>query len=199
MKQNFLFAIKTAAFGLTVFLLPSLPGSITAAQAKMITGLSGNVDHLKIVQIRKAVKLIENKKTIRHCNGNDCLDRESDLLVNAIVVDNGPSTDVSPPQSIYLTIYNSIEETGTGSSIHHIDDIYEFGTASRIGPGIYEVRYRAFRPGEACVAPNILATIDARALSIKVRAGQEVPEFEDHIYTDPIQVTYSQLSCPPLE
>ena len=151
---------------------------------------------LEITDIRKHVLLERATKTIRSCEDGSCLDRSSDLQVSAVVYDNGPSTDVVPTATLYLTIYNSVEETGIARSLHQIADVTELVDARRIKAGIYELTYKAFWSENGCFQPTVKARIDARALSAKMRAAKEVGFLEDHTYTDTIDVVRQRLDCP---
>ena len=146
--------------------------------------------------IRQFNVLVRKIKTIKHCENDDCLERESDLQVSVVVVDNGPSTDVSAVAGLYLAMYNSIEETGVAYSFHAIADVVKMNEAKRVAPGIYEIFYQEFWTIDGCIQPKMKARIDARELSIKVRAAKEVGSLEEHVYADAIDVTYTKLNCP---
>lgn len=151
---------------------------------------------LEVAAIRSHTVLVRSSKTIKSCADGDCIDRTSDLQVSTMVYENGPSTDVSPPATLYFTMYNSVEETGIARSVHMIADVEELMAAKRISAGIYEVTYKGYWSEDNCFQPQVRARIDARALSIKVRAAKEVDFLDDHTYTDPIEVHYKRLNCP---
>ena len=175
-----------------------------SVKAEQISGVQGNdrdasgftpLSIETLTSVRHHKTLVRSTKTIKSCADGECIDRASTLQVALLVLDNGPSTDVSSPAVLYLTMYNSVEETGVGKSMHLIDDIVEFYSSKRISAGIYEVEYKAFRLDGECQLPKVSATIDARTLSAKVRAAKEVRMLENHVFMDPIYVEKKVLSC----
>ncbi len=151
---------------------------------------------LEVSAIRSHTVLVRSSKTIMSCGDGDCIERRSDLQVSIMVYENGPSTDVSPPATLYFTMYNSVEETGIARSVHLIADVEKLIKAKRVAAGIYEITYKGFWSQDNCFQPNFRARIDARALSIKVRAAKEVQFLDDRTYVDPIEVDYKRLNCP---
>lgn len=187
---------------MAVLSLPAAGEKISGKSVKNSTDHNSEATWISaLTSIRSHAALVRSKKTIKICDGDDCIDRDSVLQVSMLVVDHGPSTDVGPQASLYLTIYNSVEETAVAQSIHMIDDIYELRSTKRIAAGMYEATYLAFRIDEeqsatSCYNPIMRATIDARALSAKVRAAKRIGFLEDSFYTDEIDVQYKKLGCP---
>lgn len=192
------YIFKILAFAILAIVLTN------SVRAEQITGVEGNADddgsttqlwEDTITSIRSLTKLVRSTKTIKSCSEEECIDRESTLQVSLVVIDNGPSTDVSSPAVLYLTMYNSVEETGVAKSMHLIEDIVELHSTKRVSAGVYEVEYQAFRIEEECSLPVIRARIDARELSSKVRAAKKIDFLQDFAYTDAIDVAYEVLSC----
>ena len=186
-----------------LFICVAMVASTQALAApEKIVGIIGDEDDAvvmswlsSVTDIRSQKILVQSSKTIKHCSEGDCINRLSDLRVAIVEVDGGPSTDVSAPAALYLTVYNSVEESGIGRAVHLIEEIFEVISSRRLKPGIYEAVYRAFRLGGDCQNPVVRATIDARKLTTKMRAAKEVELLDEYVYVDPIYVQYDVQSC----
>lgn len=64
------------------------------------------------------------------------------LTVQAVVIDQGGSTDASPMQMLYLTLYSKGEICSTGASFN-LGPVFSVQGAKRIEAGIYEIRTQA--------------------------------------------------------
>jgi len=169
--------------------------SVAFAESEKIFGLSNQDANYNISSVAKHDVLVESLRDISVCDNGDCTQRKSNLRVSAVVIDGGPSTDVSPPFSIFLTMHNSIEEYAVTSSMHRIAFSYKPISVRRVKAGIYEFEYIGFNPSGPCISPRMKTTIDARELSVKVRQGKKAKFFEDFTYKDPIFARHSVLGC----
>lgn len=61
-----------------------------------------------------------------------------DLQVNVTVRDLGGTTDVSPTQELFFTLYSKGEKFSTDASFN-LGAIYDFKSARRLSDGVYEV------------------------------------------------------------
>lgn len=64
---------------------------------------------------------------------------KSDLKVNIAIHDLGGSTDVSPTQELFFTLYAKGEMFSTDATFN-LGKIYEFKSARRTDGGVYEVK-----------------------------------------------------------
>lgn len=60
------------------------------------------------------------------------------LVVNVVVQAYGGSTDVSPTQAVYLTMFAKGEMSDTDATFK-LADVWKFKSAKRVSAGIYEV------------------------------------------------------------
>lgn len=60
------------------------------------------------------------------------------LVVNVVVQAYGGSTDVSPTQAVYLTMFAKGEESDTDATFK-LADVWKFKSAKRVSAGIYEI------------------------------------------------------------
>lgn len=176
-----------------LFLLMNV--SISFAETEKIFGLIGQDADYNVTSIARHEILVESLRDISVCENDDCLKRASNLRVSAIVIDGGPSTDVSPQFAIFLTMHNSIEEYAVTSSMHRIAFSKELISVKRIKAGIYEFEYAGFNPDGNCLHPLKKTMVDARELSVQVRQAKKIKSFQDGIYTDPIYVKHTILGC----
>ena len=191
-----------------IFLISALP---RIGFAEPIMGVAGGEKHgfafsnlNNITNIRAVKVLVRSEKTISLCRQGTCDEVASDLQVSLVVSDIGPSTDLQPKGMLHLAMYNKLTEIGISHSLHLIAEIEELYSSKRVAPGIYQVLYLGFSLGSVagenhCLYPKMRATIDARDLSVKVRAAKGFEgnpnDLEELIVTDPVEVTYKQLSC----
>jgi len=142
--------------------------------------------------------LVDRARDIEVCDNGQCYETESQLRISSLLVDGGPSTDVSPRYVLYLSMHNYIEEFAIATSLHRIDYVQAFQSAQRSKAGIYEFRYVGINLDGAfgdCFFPRIKSTVDARELSVQVRKGKKTKFFEDASYTTPIHITRTYLGC----
>ena len=169
---------------------------VGTAQAEQVKGIEDAT--ILAPAVMQNTVLVDRKKTIKVCDGGVCIDRESHLVVQVLQLDNGPSTDVSPSSSVYLLMYNDINEHAVAYSMHIIADSMQQGfDAKRVEAGIYEVTLRGFDTSfDGCFDPVQTIRIDARDLSSDVRQGKKTSFFNDAVYTDPIDVSVINADCP---
>ncbi len=63
---------------------------------------------------------------------------KSDIKVSMVVEDLGGSTDVSPTQKVFLTLYSKGEMFSTDATFD-LGAVISFGSAKRVSAGLYEV------------------------------------------------------------
>lgn len=128
----------------------------------------------------------------------DGYERNSDLRVSLVVLNNGPSTDVSPRQDLHLALYNVINEFGTAWALVPVAAVWSFEGVERTEAGIYAVTAVMAGPGdgsEECYFPRMRITVDARQLSVDVRNAPGLGEFEERRYTTPVGLTRAIIGC----
>ncbi len=155
----------------------------------------GNNEQIALAAVSAHNPLAHIRENIDICENSECLTRQSDMHISLVVISNGPSTDVSAPSTLYLTLFNSVEETAVTQSVQMIDEIYELQGSKQISEGIFEAKYIALRTDGKCLQPIILATIDARDLIAAVGAAKEINHLNDFSYSGGLEIKTSQLSC----
>lgn len=81
------------------------------------------------------------------------------IMVNVAVEDLGGSTDVSPTQKVFLTLYSKGEMFSTDASFE-IGRVWSFKSAKRVSGGIYEIKVEGFDENYSLV--DITYVVDAR-------------------------------------
>ena len=89
------------------------------------------------------------------------------LKVSVAVEDKGGSTDVSPTQAVYLTVYAKGEMFSSDATFK-IDDVYSFESAQRVSGGVYQVVATGFDDNYAMVKK--IYTIDAKKAVTDIQA-----------------------------
>ena len=154
-------------------------GNVTASMAA--------IDDFKV--------LVRKSKTIKVCDGTDCIDRRSDLRVSSVLLSGGPSTDVSPRYEILLLMNNEVEEHAVAFSSHRIAFAEELRSVERLKAGIYRYVYVTYDYSDDCFMGVRETTVDARQLSAAVRQAKRTSFFSDAFYDDPIYLTHKALGC----
>jgi hypothetical protein len=93
------------------------------------------------------------------------------IQVNIAVQDLGGSTDVSPTQSVYFTLYSKGEMFSTDAAFK-IADVLSLKSARRISGGVYEVvafTYDSDAHGDYAMRDRVF-TIDARKAITEIKA-----------------------------
>lgn len=93
---------------------------------------------------------------------------KEDIKVSILVSDIGGSTDVSPTQELYFTLYVKGEMYNTDATFN-LGAIYKFISAKRISGGVYEVVAEV--PNEENWMPEVKTlVIDAQKAIISIKA-----------------------------
>lgn len=130
--------MKALIFALAIF---------TSFQALAGTISSTKKNKINVARIDKAISLVD----------------KSDIKVNIVVEDLGGSTDVSPTQSLFFTLYSKGEMFSTDATFN-LGPIYKLISAKRIAGGVYEVK--AVVPHEG---PEMMKTT-----SLKINAAKAI-------------------------
>lgn len=96
----------------------------TAAYARSISNLPHSESQVEISRVVNVIKLVE----------------KPGLQVSIVVEDLGGSTDVSPTQVVYFTLYSKGEMFSTDATFK-LGHIYELQSAKRLSGGVYELKY----------------------------------------------------------
>ena len=110
-----------------------------------------------------------------------------------------PATDVSPPYSLYLTMYVLWPEHGTASAKWHIDGILSAQPPVRLAPGIYEITARTLNYEQSmafdCFIAERTFRIDAAQATIKARASKPENIFDHTDFEAEIEISTTALAC----
>ena len=150
----------------------------------LLMGLS-NLSHAELAKTVKSTRFGTSAEVSRIVELIK-LELKPDLQLNVIVRDLGGTTDVSPTQMLYFTLYSKGELFSTDATFN-LGAIYDFKSARKISNGLFEI----FIGGidiQTSMPKNKLLIIDARkSISdiLKVRcANFDCPasdEFESSI------------------
>lgn len=139
--------MKTLIFALSVFVsFQALAGTVKSSKKS-----------INVARIDKVVTLVD----------------KADIKVNVVVEDLGGSTDVSPTQNLYFTLYSKGEMFSTDATFD-LGPIFSLVATKRIEGGIYEIK--AVVPSEdGMMKTKVLRVNAAKAItSIKsVNCGDE--------------------------
>jgi len=174
-----------------VIALAALLGASPAAAepAREIAGEAWGTAAALLASVEQAIPLVQTRKEIEVDWGEAVETVESDLRVSLLVLDLGPATDVSPRQALHLAMFNDISEFGTAWSVTPIAAVWAFHSATRRGPGLYDVAAEVFaRPTEGCFIHHATLRVDARALSAAVREARGLGEFESRRLRHPVEI-----------
>lgn len=156
-----------------------------------------------LANVVKQGVLVQREKQIQVCDNDGCHSNTSDLRVSYVLVDGGPSTDVSPRYVLYLTTYNFVNEFASATSTHRIAYIDKLYDVERLKAGIYKFRYKGIASdGSAediaklgCFYHDVTAIVDASDLTANVRRANKLKFFEDAEYFDPIYLSVKDRKC----
>lgn len=126
------------SFSLALFLFQS------QVFARDIKSLSKDDAQVSIARVVNVIKLVE----------------KPGLQANIVVQDLGGSTDVSPTQILYFTLYAKGEMFSTDATFK-LGHIYDLHSAKRLSGGIYEVKYSGPN-AETTMPENKTMIIDAQ-------------------------------------
>ncbi len=116
---------------------------VTPAFAEEIIESSNHRDSQ--VVIARVVKLVQ-------------LSNDNNIMVNVVVNDLGGSTDVSPTQTVYFTMYSKGEEFSTDATFK-IANVLSFNSAKEVSSGKYEISVTVYED----TIENLVYSIDARS------------------------------------
>jgi hypothetical protein len=133
--------MKKLALALMVSLIP------LAAQAEEIRSTETNVNIARVVQVINLVTTPE-------------------IQVNVAVQDHGGSTDMSPTQAVYLTLYAKGEMFSTDAAFE-IANVFSVKGAKRIKGGIYEITVLGWEDQQGLV--DVTYVVDARKAIVDMK------------------------------
>jgi hypothetical protein len=91
------------------------------------------------------------------------------LTINVAVQDLGGSTDMYPSHRLFLTLYLKGEMFNVDAAFL-LGDYYEFLSARRTAPGLYEIRAISLEPSRFGSMPLAILQVDARQATVDMRA-----------------------------
>jgi len=140
--------------------------STIAAILVSMTVLSGSAQAADVINSATASdKLVKIGRIVKLVN----LVEKEDMQINVAVVDLGGSTDVSPTQQVFLTLYSKGEMFSTDASFD-LGPIYSFKSAKRIAAGVFEISVNAPKGGGGDMAVNTTYIVDAKQATVDMRA-----------------------------
>lgn len=134
-------SMKTLALALLVTVV-SLP-----AQAEEVRSEKTQVNMGRVVELQKLVQT-------------------NDIRVNVTVEDLGGSTDVSPTQQVYLTLYAKGEMFST-DAVFKIAPAFDFVGAKRVSGGVYEITVVDYLADQGM--KNVTYVVDARRAIVEIK------------------------------
>lgn len=141
--------MKTAIFGLALLAsLSSFAATIPSTKENKIN----------VARVAKAITLVD----------------KADIKVNVVVEDLGGSTDVSPTQKIFFTLYSKGEMFSTDATFD-LGPVFEVISATRLSGGMYAIK--AVVPSETEMMEEVTLKVNAidAITSIKsVKCGDEM-------------------------
>ena len=170
-------------------------GSASAQEPPRIEGDTPRGVAFALAQAAHVVQLIRSERKIV-MNAVTGFKRLSDLRVSLVVLDDGTSTDLSPRWSLYLAMYNDVNEHGQAWALEPVASAYEFKGASRRAPGIYVAEIMTIdESGGGCGFVPAKVIIDALDLSVAVRQARGLDEFDTRRYSTPIKIETEIGGC----
>jgi hypothetical protein len=145
-EENFMkSSIASALVSMTIL-------TSSAQAAEVINSADANSKLVNIGRIVKLVNLVEKEG----------------MQINVMVVDRGGSTDVSPTQEAFLTLYSKGEMFSTDASFD-LGPIYSLKSARRIAAGVFEIKVSEPGGGNGMPA-DATYTVDAKQATVDMRA-----------------------------
>jgi len=142
--------MKTAIIGLAF---------LTSLSSFASTISSTKENKINVARIAKAITLVD----------------KSDIKVNLVVEDLGGSTDVSPTQKMFFTLYSKGEMFSTDATFD-LGQVYEVISATRISGGKYAIK--AVVPSETEMMETVTLKVDAIKAINKIKAVDCGDEFD---------------------
>jgi len=162
-----------------VFCLPTL---LAAQQPERIRSANTTVP---ITRVTKLVNMV---------------DRDG-LTINVAIQDLGGTTDVSPTHKVFLTLFLKGEMFNVDAAFE-LGNFFQFLSAKRTAPGLYEIRAITTEPHPRFGAmPMAILQVDARQATVDIRAvtcgddGMDCPAAER--FKTSITVTRTFAAPPP--
>lgn len=158
-----------------------LPAALDAQRPERIRSSSAEVPITRVTQLINMV------------------DRDG-LTINIAIQDLGGSTDVSPTQKLFLTLYLKGELFNVDAAFE-LGDYFRFLSAKRTAPGLYEIRAITTESHPKFGAlPLAILQVDARQATVDIRAVRCSDDDEDCPAADRFQsaITVTKtLAAPP--
>lgn len=142
--------MKTAILGLAL---------LTSFSSFAATVASTNENKINVARVAKAINLVD----------------KADIKVNVVVEDLGGSTDVSPTQKIFFTLYSKGEMFSTDATFD-LGPVFEVISATRISGGKYAVK--AVVPDETEMMKTVTLKVDAIDAINKIKSVNCGEEFD---------------------
>ena len=102
--------------------------------------------------------------------------RKPDIQVTVTVVDLGGSTDVSPTQEVFFSIYSKGEMFST-DAVFPLGSVFSVSSATRIDGGIYEIEILGADPVTSAPTKQTLR-VDAQGAIVRLKAVDCGGEFD---------------------
>ena len=170
-------------------------GSASAQEPPQIDGDTPQGVAFTLAQAAHVVQLVRSEREIL-MDAATGFKRLSDLRVSLVVLDDGTSTDVSPRWSLYLAMFNDVNEHGQAWALEPVAAAYEFKGVTRRAPGIYVAEIMTIdETGGGCGYVPAKIVIDARDLSVAVRQARGLDEFDTRRYRTPIKIETEVGGC----
>lgn len=119
--------------------------------SKEVTSLNKNEARLSVSRIAEVIKL----------------ETTEEIKVNLAVHDLGGSTDVSPTQELFLTLYSKGEMYDTEAAFN-LGPVYSFKSARKLSTGLYEIKVSGV-DRETSMPVNKTLLIDAQKAIVQMK------------------------------
>ncbi len=132
---------------------------VTSFSSFAATVSSTRDNKINVARIAKAITLVD----------------KADIKVNIVVEDLGGSTDVSPTQKIFFTLYSKGEMFSTDATFD-LGPVFEVISATRLAGGKYAIK--AVVPDEATMMKTVTLKVDAVNAINKIKSVNCGDEFD---------------------
>jgi hypothetical protein len=132
---------------------------VTSFSTFAATVSSTRDNKINVARIAKAITLVD----------------KADIKVNLVVEDLGGSTDVSPTQKIFFTLYSKGEMFSTDATFD-LGPVFEVISATRLSGGKYAIK--AVVPDEAVMMKTVTLKVDAVNAINKIKSVNCGDEFD---------------------
>lgn len=124
---------------------------LTTFSSFAATVSSTRENKINVARVAKAINLVD----------------KADIKVNVVVEDLGGSTDVSPTQNVFFTLYSKGEMFSTDATFD-LGPVFEVISAKRVAGGKYEIK--AVVPHETEMMKTVTLKVDAVNAINKIKA-----------------------------